>query len=362
LSGLSANTTYFLMVAAVNHSGLSTSYSALGSTATPALPPASAASTFSAVAQGTLSAAWSANGNPSGTRYDAVVSTEAALDLSHAGNVAVSTAPLGAPSADFAGLAANATYFLFVRAVGHSGAPTAYQALGSTVTLVYAPASVASTFSPVGLAGASAFWSANGNSPGTRYEAVLSTASPLVASHAGNVSVTTEPVGAPEAVFSGLSSDSTYYLFVAAFNRAGSPTAYVGLGSTVTLAAPPATAANSFPAVERSSMTAAWSGNGNGPGTLYELLLSTETPLIGTHAGNVGASSAPVGALFAVLSGLTANTTYFAFARSVSRGGSPTAYVALGSTATLAASPAAGTTFLSVSTGVLSVGWSTRRT
>ncbi|MEK7743917.1 MAG: fibronectin type III domain-containing protein, partial [Elusimicrobiota bacterium] len=356
-SNLTPDTSYYLFVRAVNRQGGDTAYAALGSTVTYPAEPGSAASTFSVVAISSLTVSWGANGNPAGTRYEAVLSTAFPLIATHAGTVAVTTAPSGSPSAPFSNLTPDTSYYLFVRAVGRTGAPSGYSALGSTVTGVNEPVTAASTFSAVAITSMTASWSTNGNLAGTRYEAILSTTTPLIGTHAGNIVLSTRPEGGPSGLFGGLTPDTSYYLFVRAVGRSGNPTPYTSLGSTVTAVSEPGSAASTFSAVAITSMTASWNANGNPAGTLYEAILSTATPLITTHAGNIALSTRPEGGPSGLFMGLSADTTYHLFARAFGPAGSPTGFSALGSTASLADKPSASSV-TAVSSSALSLAWS----
>ena len=190
---------------------------------------------------------------------------------------------------------ANTTYFLFVRAVGHSGAATPYVGLGSTATLANTPVAAGVPFSDVSTGSLVGYWNANGNGAGTRYETVVGTAFPYTAGDTGNIRITTAPEGAPAGAFMDLLANASYYLYAAAFNRAGVPTPYASLGSTLTLVKVPAVSTPAFAGTSFDSLTAQWSHGGNSSGTLYNAVVSTETPLTLGHAGNVMVSTAPEG-------------------------------------------------------------------
>lgn len=357
-TGLSIDTTYYLFVAAVSRSGAATAYTALGSTVTLAQAPAGAGTPFSSVGSGGFSAAWDANGNPAGLRYEALVSTSADPAPSDGSAVSVSTRPEGAPGAPFAGLIPNTTYFLAVRAFNRLATPTGFIAAGSTVTRANEPTTEASTFSALGAGSVTAAWNRNANPFGTLYRAVLSTATPLVATHSGNVTVSTAPQGPPSAAFGGLASDTTYFLFVAAVDHGGQASAFTALGSTATHPNAPVSAASTFSAPAPSSMTVSWGANGNPAGTRYDAVVSTAAPLVETHSGNVAVSTRPSGSPSAGFAGLAPNTTYFAFARAFGHGGTATAYAALGATVTQAAAPvSAASTFSLVGTAGLTGSW-----
>jgi hypothetical protein len=141
IASLSPNTTYFFQAKARNGAGgvpgIETAYVFLGSTATLAAVPAPAPAAFDSVTTSGLSVSWLANGNPlSITTYTVILSTGAAYPNSYAGNTPLlSTKPTGGvPTAAFAGLAANTTYYAFVSAENWIGVRTAYALVGSTAT------------------------------------------------------------------------------------------------------------------------------------------------------------------------------------------------------------------------------------
>lgn len=334
LTGLSANATYYAAVRAVSHSGGVTPLLLLGSTVTLPAPPASAPSTFSAVAESSFTAHWDGNGNAAGTRYEVVAATTAALDLADPANRTVSTAPYGLPAAVVPGLASNATYYLFVAARARAGALGSYAALGSTVTLPAAPGSAASTFTAVGSTDASVAWSDGGNAAGTRYRVVLSTQTPLTALP-GNAEVATDAAGGLTAALAGLVPNTTYHLFVAAQGRTAGESAFSALGSTVTAIETPAGVY--FTALSSDALVAVASAPGGAFTNLGQGLSAVDIALGGSFAGWVSGSSVTA------FSGLTPNTAYLLRARARNAAGRPTAESADASTRTLAAVPSTAT-------------------
>ncbi|MBI4668608.1 MAG: fibronectin type III domain-containing protein, partial [Elusimicrobia bacterium] len=138
LTDLIPNTTYTARVKAVNFAGNSGPYSSpIVSTATLAVPPQSAVSSFTLTNDG-LIVHWSAGGNPSGTLYEAEVSTRSDFTPLRSSSSVTSL------SESFA-LTANTTYYARVRALNHNGIRTADLNLGSDITYAATPDVLAST-------------------------------------------------------------------------------------------------------------------------------------------------------------------------------------------------------------------------
>ncbi|TPW18889.1 MAG: hypothetical protein FD126_3235, partial [Elusimicrobia bacterium] len=282
---------------------------------------------------------WSANGNPAGTLYLAVASTDSFTTLT------ASSRTLAA-SAAFTALSADATYQFRVRAIDREGRGSEYAAALTTVTRVADPASA----EPASVAAdaVSAAWDANGNGPGTRYEAQISSDS-FATVNASSVTVSTT------AAFGGLSANSVYAFRVRALGRTGVVTAFTALPSTATLLLPPAAAAAPFTAVSSSAVSVAWASGGNAAGTSYTAQASTDSFL------TLNASSATLNLAADFGTGgfgpaLTPNTTYQFRVRS-STTGSVSAFVLAGTTVTLSTAPS-GSTVLAVTSTTIRLNWS----
>lgn len=334
-SGLVSNTTYFAYAAAVNSNGAVSAYTLLGSTATMAVLPATAVTTFSAVHISSLTVSWSAAGNPlSITTYTVQLSTAADFNA-FASSVVFSTAPAAGPSATFTGLTDFTQYFFRVRAVNHAGAATPFVALGSTTTLVAPlPPPVLSGFVSVDITSITGSWGVVAGATGYTFVASLSPADPPTVVAASSTTASNAAIAAA-AFTPPLTPNTTYFLFV----RANGPlrsSPYAAFGATSTLTAPPATAVSTFTGVGITSFTVRWDANGNALAiTTYTVQLST-APDFNAFATSVTFTTAPVFGPNAMLTGLSGNTSYYLRIRSLNHNGVPSAYVSLGSTLTVA--------------------------
>jgi len=322
-AALSPNTTHFLSVQALNLASTPTAELSVAAVTLPMAPAAGVVVSSHAF----ITLSWAAGGNPAQTLYDAQMSTDAFVTLvlsSATRNLSVQFGTGGAGAA----LTSNATYHLRVRAFGHSGQYSAFDAPLSTWTIVAAPVSAA----PSGVAASalSVNWSAAGNRAGTVYEAQLST-------DAFTTLVASSLTANTSASFTALSANTAYASRVRAFGAGGGVTAYAALPSTTTLLLAPTAPASPFTTVDAASATVAWGNGGNGAGTVYVVQLSTDS----FATVNVASSTFNLAAIFGTTGegpALAANTTYFSRVRA-ENGPALSAWVSLGSTATLAAAP-----------------------
>ena len=224
-------------------------------------------------------------------------------------------------------LISNTTYFCSATACNSVSCST-YTPLGSTITLAAAPAALDPTVAATQI---TLNWGASGNLAGTPYLVQLDT-DPAFGSSISSATL------ALSAIFTGLSSDTTYYSRARAANAAGINTAFTVLSATVTLPFAPSAAALS--GVTTGQVQANWEANGNAAGIRYTAVLSTGA-LPNSFSGNLTSSTLDTSALFA---GLGANATVYAMVRAENRAGSPSAFTALGSTPTLAEAPTASAT------------------
>ncbi|MFI5361937.1 MAG: right-handed parallel beta-helix repeat-containing protein [Elusimicrobiota bacterium] len=364
--GLTPNKQFFFKAQAVNQIGVVTPETAYFSTYTWAALPSTATPSILFVSPSSATFAWTADGNPSGTQYLAMASTAPNLGSGAPENLTswMTSGPSGTISTATWGLTPNTTYFFWAKVRNAVNVETAFTIIGSTLTPAAVPTASTPTFDLVGTAAMTFSWLTNGNPVNvTSYSVVLSPNPILDLANVGDVFGSTAPTGPlPTATLTGLSADTTYYLFAAGVDFSGSTSAYVSLGAAATLAYPPAAAAPTFDAVWITSVTASWLNGGNPVSlTSYTVVLATSAIYQGGLADNVVlVGTTPVGALpTATIGGLIPNTTYFAFAAAYNTGGALTAYVSLDSVSTLAAPPLTGiSTFSAVFETSMTVNWS----
>jgi len=323
---LTPDTPYQFRVAATSGSSVSPA-TVLGSTTTPAADPAAPAATASST--GTLTLAWTANGNPSDTQYLAQASTDAFASVSMSSAVKTTTAILSA-------LVPDTTYALRVRAVGRGGAVNAFVAAATTATLAAAPSAPAVAF---GSTAATLTWSAAGNPAATTYEAQLSTDGFATLNLANVAPGTAAP-------FPGLVPNTTYYLRVRALGFDGA-TAFAVAATSATMPAVPAAPSSAQLGVSAASMT--WSANGNPAGTLFGAELSTD-------AFATLVQSSVTANPFASYAGLEANATYYQRVRAAGWYGASSAYAVAAATVTAVALPSASGP-ASIATGTIVAAW-----
>lgn len=147
--------------------------------------------------------------------------------------------------------------------------------------------------------------------------------------------------------FAGLTPNTTYFGRVSARNYAGVQTGLLALGSTMTLAAVPVTAASTFTDVQIGSMTFQWTAGGNPAGSEYAAQASTAADFSGTVLAGGWLTATTTG-----FGGLSVNTSYYlrVQARNALHVASP--YALLGSTYTLAVPPTGSAIASSTASGL----------
>ncbi|MDE2489486.1 MAG: hypothetical protein KGM24_01475 [Elusimicrobia bacterium] len=143
-SGLSADATYYLRVAALGNDGAPSAFVS-AATATLTNVPAAASPAFAGVGESSMTVFWLPNGSPpSQTTYAVQASSASDFNSGVYDQVLLATAPAGpAPAATLTGLNPATTYYVRVAGLNWDGAPSAWLVLGATATLAQPPGSPA---------------------------------------------------------------------------------------------------------------------------------------------------------------------------------------------------------------------------
>lgn len=415
-TGLSLNTTHAARVKAVNGDGLQTGYTALGSTRTLLLTPQNPGHSGNTAAQITWTwtlapdqppgaehfasdetdasgwvagmTSWTGGGKlpntlytltvkardalleetpaastqayssietPSGVAFDAVHATSVTaralgpftnLTLGLSGvrldneSAGTDSGWLQQTGADFTGLSSNTLYGFRARARNADGDQTAQSALVSTYTVLLPPA-----------AGQLAL---TADSPTQLTATLAAPPNPAAGQSGAELDHLSGPGGAdagPTAgVYAfaqpGLSANMRYEYRARYRNASGALTAFGPSAAAYTRALPPG--AGPLSGVVEDALTAGWTDGGNPAGTEYRAEASTNA------FATVSVASVTRNA-FALLPGLTPNTTYALRVQALNGDGLGTAFTALGSTRTPARAPAgAGHSFQTTA----SIAWS----
>jgi RHS repeat-associated protein len=299
VTGLSANTTYYYRVRAVNSSGTSGNSNTITVLSLPATPTASAAS---AITNTGFTANWGSVSGAASYRLDVSTVNTFSSFVSGYNNLTVSTT-----SQSVTGLSANTTYYYRVRAVSSGGATSAHS---NTITTVTAPAiPTANAATVLTTTSFTANWASVSGASSYRLDvSTVNTFASFVGSY-NNLTVS----GTSQSV-TGLSAGTTYYYRVRAVNSGGTASGNSSTITTVTVpAAPGATAAT---AATATSFTANWGAVTGATG--YRLDVSTSN----TFSSYVsGYNNLTVTTTNRSVTGLTAGTTYYYRVRAVTSGG-----------------------------------------
>ena len=299
VTGLSANTTYYYRVRAVNSGGTSGNSNTITVLSLPATPTANAAS---AITNTGFTANWSSVSGAASYRLDVSTVNTFASFVSGYNNLTVSTT-----SQTVSGLSANTTYYYRVRAVNSGGGITSNSNVINPMTATAAPSANAAT--ALATTSFTANWASVSGASGYRLDvSIVNTFASFVGSY-NNLTVT----GTSQSV-TGLSAGTTYYYRVRAVNSAGTASGNSSTITTVTVpAAPGATEAT---AATTTSFTANWGAVTGATG--YRLDVSTSN----TFSSYVsGYNNLTVTATNRSVTGLTSGTTYYYRVRAVTSGG-----------------------------------------
>ncbi|TPW21548.1 MAG: Kelch repeat-containing protein, partial [Elusimicrobia bacterium] len=329
LEGLSANATHYFRVQAYNSANVTDySWTTLGSTLTAIEAPTSVV--FLGVSSNSLVAVATA----AGTGFSNLSLGTSAVNISLGG--VFQGWVVGSSVTVSSGLVPNTPYSFRAKARNLHGVETAETAAVSTYTLAAAtvPQGGATPFAPVFATSMTVSWSsgtdAGGyNGPGASYLVEASTMASFDPVAGSSLTFATS------AVVGSLTANATHYLRVRPSNSGGMAADWFNLGSTVTLANPPLSAASTYTMVGLTSMTVTWDANSNAAGTRYDVVFTTYFPFNNV----VTVSTTPYGTPSATATGLLVNATYYPLVFSFNRAGVSSVETPLGSTATRIETP-----------------------
>jgi len=172
-------------------------------------------------------------------------------------------------------------------------------------------------------------WLPNSNPAGTVYRCELSTSTGFE-----NLVGASSDTVATSILYTGLDSNTTFYLRIKARNSVSDEEPAVLFPGVPTLAIPPTPRA--YTNIQAYGFRANWDPAGNGPTTVYQVQVSTDGLYNTLSASGESTTS------YYVLSTLSGNMLYYSRVRGVSSGGSPTGWADLGSVLTMPATPTDG--------------------
>ena len=296
---LSAGTTYYYRIRAYNGSGTSGNSGTITVTTTGIAPSAPTANVATSITSSSFQANWSSSSGATGYRID--VSTDSTFSTYITGG---QDADMGNYLYAFAsGLSANTTYYYRVRAYNGYGTSGNSGTIGVTTlpTPPSAPTTTAAT--SISSSGFTANWNSVSGATGYRLDISLDSAFGSFLSGYQDLDI----LNFLNRTVLGLTGNTTYYYRVRAYNAGGAS----GNSGTITVTtlpnAPTAPIATAATSVTSSGFTANWNSSSGATG--YRIDVSTSstfgTYISGGQDVNIGNS------LAAIVSGQSANTTYY---------------------------------------------------
>ncbi|MCK5582268.1 MAG: fibronectin type III domain-containing protein, partial [Elusimicrobiales bacterium] len=220
---LMPNTTYFMQGMTLGFSGSNSIFTSFISTVTLAVEPSSF--NFDIVSSTQIITNWNSNGNPSGTLYEILISTDNFLTVKNSSVTAENYHITDS-------LIPNTTYSFKVAAINGSSIKTAYTSVISALSYAAVPAESGSAFSNIAEDSIDVQWLANNNPSHTEYYLFVSTAGDFSGIDTGSglwftgLTYTVTP----------LDPGTTYYFQVKARDSLNRETDYLYLGEEKTLA------------------------------------------------------------------------------------------------------------------------------
>ncbi len=304
LTGLTANTSYYIRIAVLNATGLGNYSATLTATTLPLAPTIAAATN---IVSTSFTGNWTAptGGNATFT-YTLQYSTTADFSLDNSTVSGIATLNNVVSS-----LTANTNYYYRVAAV-NSGGTGDWSAIQSVLLLPNAPIGLIA--SNISTTGCTIGWTAPANQGASAftYSLQYSTAADF---SAGNTTVAN--IATLNTVISGLTANTNYYFRVMSVNATGN-SAYTATTTIATLSLPPTSTAAS--AITIVGFTANWTAPISQGGAAYTYTLQYSTAA-NFSSGITTVSGIASSALSTAVSGLGSNVTYYYRVQVVNQGG-----------------------------------------
>ncbi|MFT3789347.1 MAG: fibronectin type III domain-containing protein [Tepidisphaeraceae bacterium] len=313
VTSLTAGTTYYFRVRAINGAGNST-YTSTASLVIPSVPATPTGFTATPVVGG-VSLAW-VDSSTNETGFEVQRATNSTFTT----GLVTTTAAANATSLSVTSLTAGTTYYFRVRAVNAIGSSAYTAAVSATVpTAPTAPTGLTAT--PVS-GGVNLVW-VDTSTNETGFEVQRATNSAFTA----GLVTTTAAAGASSLSVTGLAANTTYYFRLRAVNAVG-PSAYTATASA-TVPNPNTPAAPSgltLGMLDTGAVRVAWADNSTNE-TGFEIQRATNSSFT---SGLVTLTTAANATTLDVTSGMNTNTTYYFRVRAVN-GTVSSAYSSTGS-------------------------------